>query len=928
MKKILLTLLAICLLPLGLLAGAGDVNGDGKVDVADLVELVNYRRGQASEHFNLEAADANHDGTVDDKDIEALAGQLVNGEDADFEMVVEMRDGTVYTIPITEGSPVLRYESIYMGENSRQNVIYITTSTGQTIVRCQDVKRILTRESSGNTILPPSSVSEDKTDPYDGQHVSIKLATGDSLQYNLDSSREGFRPVEREGKMVWSFLSAKIENDDRVIDEQFRLDDVEVIDFRSFEYDEVEARKALIEFYQEMDGDNWPDEYKTNWCSDRPIWEWHGVNWLTPGQNPWVNELDVQSLGLEKPRQIPNCISRMGPIKFLWLSDNNFSGSIPEFIGCNYNLLHLELGDNNLTGPFPKSFENLAKMPNFWALGISHNRFEGTLPEKFILSLMDKIPGNNLQSNRNYFTGKVPESIRNHPQFQNFWPSLLIQEGQGIDFTDLTIPAPLITAKYTDGSTMDLQEIYKKNKVTLLYKWGWWCPYSEAFNQYLVPAYKAYKDKGLEIVGFHINDDDRLADYMENHEIPWGNVLYDDWNWDANGNVNKNIEILHSIGTPLLFLVDQKGHVVFNDLMDDKGHWAGGCNRNKLFTYLEDFLGPIENDFYTSLDNSMDGVVTTFQTASTGQGIDLVFVGEGFTDIDIAGGVYDQRMSEVVEQFFLYEPYTSFRDRFNVHIVKAVSPNAEFFGNAVHAIDEDVSKAFEYASKVPNLRENAPLFVNVIYKENTGGRSYCNMLEDGSYVAFMMDGVTNVLNHEAGGHGIGKLLDEYVEYSGVALPEEAKTELETQWSTLGWGANVGWRSDPAEVKWAKFINDPRYVDEKIGVYEGSYLYQFGAYRPTENSMMRYNDMPFNAPSREAIYKRVMQESEGDGWTYDYETFVAFDGAGRRQFVDALTNASRASSRGDRPGGSKAQRQIKTRPPVFLKGTWRDALKRK
>ena len=41
--------------------------------------------------------------------------------------------------------------------------------------------------------------------------------------------------------------------------------------------------------------------------------------------------------------------------------------------------------------------------------------------------------------------------------------------------------------------------------------------------------------------------------------------------------------------------------------------------------------------------------------------------------------------------------------------------------------------------------------------------------------------------------------------------------------------------------------------------------------------MRYNTGGFNAPSREAIYKKIMKFSEGDAWTYDYETFVAFDG---------------------------------------------------
>jgi hypothetical protein len=261
------------------------------------------------------------------------------------------------------------------------------------------------------------------------------------------------------------------------------------------------------------------------------------------------------------------------------------------------------------------------------------------------------------------------------------------------------------------------------------------------------------------------------------------------------------------------------------------------------------------------------------------------------------------------------------QDRFNVYAVKAVSPNSEFYGNAVHAIDEDAAKAFEYASKVPDLIPNRPMHVCVIYKEDIGKRSYCNLLEDNSFVCYAMDGVSNVLNHEAGGHGFGKLLDEYVEYTGLALPEENKAEMDNQWTTLGWGANIDWRSNPTEVKWAKFINDARYADERIGTYEGSRLYQFGAYRPTENSMMRYNDSPFNAPSREEIYKRVMKESEGESWTYDYETFIAFDAGGHQQFVDNM-NINMAPMR----RASEVKRDQRTAPPVFLKGTWRDTLK--
>lgn len=762
---------------------------------------------------------------------------------------------------------------------------------------------------------------------YDGQHVSIKRATGDSIQYDLSWGRlDNFRPVIREGKVVWSFngwpevRTTKGKKD--VYKEVFALENVESVDFRSKEYDEVEVKKALIEFYQAMDGDNWPEEYKKNWCSDKPIWEWYGIN-IDGSQVPWVRFFSLVDINPQKTSHIPECIKRMGPIFYFEFARSNIDGSVPDFFAKNYYLSDLNISHNQLSGSLPESFSEL---PYLKSLGLCSNQFEGTLPEDFIVNMMDKDVS--LDFSGNNYSGKVPDKIRNHPRFNEYWPVLLIQKSR-MDISDLTIPGPVFSFKDVNGQNYDLAEIYKENKFTLLYKWGWWCPWSELFNQQLIPAYLGYKDKGLEIIGLHVGSDEennQLKDYVTNHSIPWINSSYYDWNWENGGPKYETNALMCSNTTPILLLVDQNGNVVFSSFMDEKGNdQRGTLYRNELFSYLDKQLGPIDYSFYTSTDYSRDGEVSTLQTATTGQGVDLVFVGEGFTDKDIAEGNFDLRMNEALEQFFAYEPYTSLRDRFNVYAVKAVSPNAEFYGsNAKHAIDEDPAKALEYASKVTTLIPDRPMRVNVIYNNASGGRSYCTMMEDDSYVCYAMDGITPVLNHEAGGHGIGRLLDEYVEQGNesLTLPEENKTEMESKWTTLGWGANVDWRSSPTEVKWAKFISDERYADEKIGVYEGSYLYQFGAYRPTENSMMRYNDTPFNAPSREEIYKRVMKESEGDSWIYDYETFVAFDAAGHAQFVNSLKSNTR--TRGEElPKVKPLQR---TAPPVFMKGTWRDALK--
>lgn len=46
---------------------------------------------------------------------------------------------------------------------------------------------------------------------------------------------------------------------------------------------ELECQKnALIDLYQATDGDNWIDN--TNWCTDKPLSEWYGLQFDSDGE--------------------------------------------------------------------------------------------------------------------------------------------------------------------------------------------------------------------------------------------------------------------------------------------------------------------------------------------------------------------------------------------------------------------------------------------------------------------------------------------------------------------------------------------------------------------------------------------------------------------------------------------------------------------
>ena len=92
---------------------------------------------------------------------------------------------------------------------------------------------------------------------------------------------------------------------------------------------------------------------------------------------------------------------------------------------------------------------------------------------------------------------------------------------------------------------------------------------------------------------------------------------------------------------------------------------------------------------------------------------------------------------------------------------------------------------------------------------------------------------------------------------------------------MGWWQNIDFTNDPSKVKWSVFLSDDRYKDE-VGIYEGG-LFAKGVWRPSENSIMNMNFGGFNAPSRWAIYKRIMELS---GEEASFEKFLEYDAVNR------------------------------------------------
>lgn len=675
---------------------------------------------------------------------------------------------------------------------------------------------------------------------------NLNLTVKSNLEYDVTVSEEWIEKVDTRGLTEYNLTFNIKENatgkdrEGMITVKDKNSDKQQTVTIKQ-SYKDLE-REALIALYKATGGDNWINN--ENWCSDKPLSEWYGIT-----------------------------LGETGHVKFISLDSNNLTGTLPEEIGNLNELEDLRISFNQLEGILPKSFWYLNKLKYFECY---NNKIEGEIPEE----IGDMKNLEQFRINENQFSGTLPKSIEKLQSLTYFSIGSNNINGeipeeignlQNLEYLDLS---------YNDFSGTLPESIGNLNKLTNLFVSG---NKLEGFLPEFLKNLKEIRFLELKENNFKGNIPDWLMDFSFVEKI------------SLSGNQ------FTSISYDLYNFFNQKGWINF------------------ILTQQDGYKLSIEG-CYESTDFSQDGEVQVLQKHSKGNGIPIVLMGDLFVDKDMNnGGLYETTMKDVMKAYFSIEPYKSLREYFDVISIKAVSKHdwtsgETALGTTMHdgwGAQENKEKCAEYARKALGISssgslENTQIITILKYVDaghagwNFNGNSVTGFSCIGYPQNDSFESFAATIHHEAGGHGFGLLDDEYIMTEGTTCPPDEIEQSKQMYEQYGYHPNVDYTSDPTQIRWTHFINDSRYKDEEIGIFEGAY-YQYGVYRATEYSVMREfigvfpePALPkidqFSAPSREAIYKRVMKLAYGDSWKYDYEEFVKFDAQGRADFVAAKNKA--------------------------------------
>lgn len=293
----------------------------------------------------------------------------------------------------------------------------------------------------------------------------------------------------------------------------------------------------------------------------------------------------------------------------------------------------------------------------------------------------------------------------------------------------------------------------------------------------------------------------------------------------------------------------------------------------------------VPDEFYQDKD------VVTLQQSTKGAGVNLLFMGDGFTEESMGKGIgsYEKAMRQAMENFFSIEPYKSYRSYFNVYMIAAISETSTFgssagktkfkcyFGNGtLIEFDDNVSKEYiDHTFKGTTVQEG-DITVGLILN-STRYAGTCTMWSHGLSISrcpmsasAAPNNFKGLVQHEMGGHGFARVADEYI-YNATEQVPQSEINLRRQWQGYGAYQNVDFTSNLSNILWKDFIGRTGY--ENVGAYEGGLTYGKGVWRPESNSCMNNNVPYYNAQTRWLAVKRIMSIAKV---SFTFEQFLQAD----------------------------------------------------
>jgi hypothetical protein len=272
----------------------------------------------------------------------------------------------------------------------------------------------------------------------------------------------------------------------------------------------------------------------------------------------------------------------------------------------------------------------------------------------------------------------------------------------------------------------------------------------------------------------------------------------------------------------------------------------------------------------TTADAAWSTIVNNGQPSNR---VDVVFVGDGYTQADLNAGKYANHIASYVDTMFgatpgfLADPFPRYHKFFNVHAVAVASqqsgadypPYGVFRNTALDATywtagtQQSLTLNESKASQIVNSNLAGSGITPNIRLATVNDALYGG--SGGLWATFAGGNVQarDLALHELS-HSFSNTLDEYAVYqANYPNPEPI-------------AANV--TIDPTGSKWERWLgfDDPRGDDLDIGVFEGAAYYSDNVYRPSLDSKLRTLGRPFNAIAREKaildIYNHVRPL---DGW---------------------------------------------------------------